>query len=536
MNEVSMKVNQANLVKGLKYSFTNKTTVLGELMQNARRAGANQVVFNFDPVTRSLRISDDGCGIESLEALLTIAESGWDTHIVAEEHPFGIGFLSALFACKKITVSSKSGYLSVRTADVLSFKPVTVEQITCWNGVTEILLQEVDITEDGIKSALEKLASGFSIPVIFNNKVLDRGCSINSGLQFISTEIGGIYLSGLDTPYSGSHIAFKVFLQGLPIYSSHDYLYGYDYHVIHLDSSSFYARLPDREKLINEDDVIVRIKDVLVKEIEKSLISMRNTLPPEEFVKYFYIMRDYGLLRLLNDVPVAPVQALGEIIEPPHCETDYFGSFIEDIKEPLSRCEIEEIGVVQFDEYIHDDGSELHLFAMSRGNLIFRDCLDKDHWLNSMIQKINQDEVLVEMPNESRSSYFEGYYTYFEVWFCDSFKINVGNDTVEIRDQALFTGNDGSCTAIIPKGYYSTDILKQVSTYTDEYDVFQESAWETDVNDFEAFLAANTTNDPVVAIKRLLPNFKGCPLLYGESFILTLNKQGIVESVTASAA
>ena len=113
---------------------------------------------------------------------LTIAESGWDTNIVAEEHPFGIGFLSALFACKKITVSSKSGYLSVCTADVLSFKPVTVEQITCWNGVTEILLQEVDITEDGIKSALEKLASGFSIPVIFNNKVLDRCSSINSAL------------------------------------------------------------------------------------------------------------------------------------------------------------------------------------------------------------------------------------------------------------------------------------------------------------------------------------------------------------------
>ena len=32
MKQVSMKVNQANLVKSLKFSFTNKTTVLGELM------------------------------------------------------------------------------------------------------------------------------------------------------------------------------------------------------------------------------------------------------------------------------------------------------------------------------------------------------------------------------------------------------------------------------------------------------------------------------------------------------------------------
>jgi hypothetical protein len=36
MNTVAMKVNSANLVKGLKFSFTNKTTFLAELMQNTR--------------------------------------------------------------------------------------------------------------------------------------------------------------------------------------------------------------------------------------------------------------------------------------------------------------------------------------------------------------------------------------------------------------------------------------------------------------------------------------------------------------------
>jgi len=46
-NEVAMKVNQANLVKSLRFSFTNKTTVLGELIQNARRAHAAMVVINF---------------------------------------------------------------------------------------------------------------------------------------------------------------------------------------------------------------------------------------------------------------------------------------------------------------------------------------------------------------------------------------------------------------------------------------------------------------------------------------------------------
>ena len=49
LNEIAMQVNQANLVKSLRFSFTNQTTVLGELMQNSRRAQATQVKFNYCP-------------------------------------------------------------------------------------------------------------------------------------------------------------------------------------------------------------------------------------------------------------------------------------------------------------------------------------------------------------------------------------------------------------------------------------------------------------------------------------------------------
>lgn len=64
---VAMKVNQENLVKSLKFSFTNRSTVLGELMQNARRAGASQVTFDYDPVNTNLMVTDDGCGIDDIE-------------------------------------------------------------------------------------------------------------------------------------------------------------------------------------------------------------------------------------------------------------------------------------------------------------------------------------------------------------------------------------------------------------------------------------------------------------------------------------
>ena len=40
MNTTQLSVNPEKLINNLRFSFTQSTTVLGELMQNARRAGA----------------------------------------------------------------------------------------------------------------------------------------------------------------------------------------------------------------------------------------------------------------------------------------------------------------------------------------------------------------------------------------------------------------------------------------------------------------------------------------------------------------
>lgn len=196
MKQVSMKVNQSKLVKSLKFSFTNKTTVLGELMQNARRAGATSVNFEFAPETKILRVTDDGCGIDSIETLLTVAESGWDADVVAQEHPFGIGFLSALFACRHITVVSKSGRISVNTDDVLSFKPVNITPVPKWDNVTIITMVAVDLELGRIEHELKRLATAFPIPVLFNGAELNRPHAMDSGLEFDNTEIGYVCLAG----------------------------------------------------------------------------------------------------------------------------------------------------------------------------------------------------------------------------------------------------------------------------------------------------------------------------------------------------
>ena len=533
MNTVSMQVNAANLVKGLKFSFTNKTTFLGELMQNARRANATQVVFEFAPETKILRVTDDGCGIDSIETLLTVAESGWDADVVAQEHPFGIGFLSALFACRHLTVVSKGGRFSVNTDDVLSFKPVTVSPVADWDGITVITMLGVDLDLKNVQDTLNRLSRGFPIPVSLNDVFLERPYALDSGLRFRDTEIGAVYLNGVDKP-QGSCSDFIVYLQGLPIYRSSTYL-EHDLHVIHLDSSRFYARLPDRDKLIDEADVVNFIKSILTKEIEKSLVLLKAEIPAEEFVLFFDIMRKWQLKSLLNDVPVVPVQALHEFDDYPNCDEDAYGTFVSNIAKPMIRSEVEAREVVEIDEDISSQGAAHHMFARERNALIYQNDLDNGHWIHSMIRCLKDEETTIELVNESHRAYFEGEWVFsVPVRFCDAYRIKIGNDVVEITDDALYQGEENNGDVILPKTDASGFVLKQISSYRSEYEDFQESTHETDMYAFESFVVANTSIDAADAMKRLLPGFSGCPSLYGKSFVITLDDSGKVASVTAA--
>jgi len=531
--EVAMKVNQANLVRSLKFSFTNKTTVLGELMQNARRAKATQVLFEFAPETKMLRVTDNGCGIDSIETLLTVAESGWDAEVVAQEHPFGIGFLSALFACRHLTVVSKSGCISADTGDVLAFKPVTVTPVTDWDGITSLTMTGVAIDLATIQDTLKRLACGFPIPVALNEIFLDRQHALDSGLRFVDTEIGAVYCVGADEP-SGFCNEFEVYLQGLPIYRS---LHAYgvrNRHVLHLDSSRFYARLPDRDKLIDETDAVKRVQSVLRREIEQHLLMLKATVSATEFVLFYEIMKQWDLLRLLNDVPVIPHHALREFDDYPNCDTDNYGTFTSKLSKPLTRSEVEAREIVDIDESIQEFGAALYMFARQRDALIYQGGLDTGHWLHSMIRNLNDEKLSIELVNETHSALFEGDWISVYVRFCDAYRIRVGNDLVEITGDAFYQGEEHGGDVIVPKGDASGYVLKQLSSYRSEYEDFQESTHESDMAAFSAFVVANTASDPAEAMQRLLPGFSGCPALYGKSFVITLNESGRVASISAA--
>jgi hypothetical protein len=446
--------------------------------------------------------------------------------------------LSALFACRHIEVVSKSGHINACTDDILSLKPISVKPNLDWNGVTVITLTGIDFDTEKLKSTLNDLSMGFPIPVVLNDETLQRSHAHDSGLAFVETEIGAVYLSGVGEPV-GTHTEFEVYLQGLPIYSSYRYggrLYG-NRHIVHLDSKCFYARLPDRDKLIDEKEVVESIKAALTKTIGQHFMTLKKVIADEAFVQFYGMLKEWKLLDLLNDVPVVPKDVLKiidgyPVIDSGHsCSSDYLLMPIES----FSRKDIEARAVFSISNDIQTEGAARFMFAWKKDGLLYDGGLDAGHWLIPLVRNLDHEDVTVEVVNETHSSQFQGDWVWVGVTFCDGYKIHIAQDCAEFTQDALYEGEDFGGRVIMPRGG-SSAVVKQISSFMDEYDNYQESAFESDKYALDSFIVANTATNPADALHRLLPGFAGCPSVYGKAFVVTLNETGAVASVTLAVS
>ena len=241
------------------------------------------------------------------------------------------------------------------------------------------------------------------------------------------------------------------------------------------------------------------------------------------------------MLKLLNDVPVVPVEALSEISCYPVCDTEVFDDFEQRVNKAISRTEIEARGVVSIDDDISQEGAARYMFAREKDYLIYNGQLDSEHWLQSLVRDLNAEALSIELINETHAAQFQGTWRWLSVRFCEAYRIKLDDDWVEITEDAFYQGHDYGEEAIVPKGDGSAQVITQVSSYRNEFDEFQQPIYDADGDAFISFVVANTATDPAQAMKRLLPDFCGCPSLYGKAFSLVLDEQGRVGLVAALA-
>ncbi|OAI13183.1 hypothetical protein A1507_17595 [Methylomonas koyamae] len=443
-------------------------------MQNARRAGASYVAFDYCADTNTLTVTDDGCGIDSLETLLTVAESGWDVELIAKEHAFGVGFLSALFACRHLELSSKGGCFSVDTDHILGFQPVEVLPVTDWNGLTEIRL--VDIANGPLENTLADLATGFPIPVHFNGVSLPRPNAIDSigAAEFVASPVGAIRLINLLDSYRHYRDCL-VYLQGLPVYRGYYYHIGdttYLGNIVHLDSAQFMARLPDRDKLVDEADMIKLIREAIAAAVESRLMALKTALSADDFLTYFPVLRECGLIRLLNDVDRLPKELVSRIQRPPVCDTDLFGDFLETVDQPITQSAVKsgQVQLVTIDDYLTADGALRYLLAWKKGWVLVDNRFDAGHWVQPYLRHLSQEEVQCEILEESHRAQFQGIWVWVTAVFCQRYRIQMGADSVEIEEHGTYTGNEQDDIVVIPCHETRGDVLEQVSRFCENDD------------------------------------------------------------------
>lgn len=355
----SVQADPASVLRLLAATFSSSTTVLAELMQNGRRAGATEL--KIEATETELSIYDDGCGIEDPSILLSVATSGWDEAIQAAESPYGAGWVSALFACERIVVESQGKRMSGVTKDLIDLKPALVEAIEKTEGTTIRLIGQRLGKLQTIRSAVADYASGFPIPVSLNGEAVARPYAVDAQ-PFVQTEVGLVNQEAL----CDTGLTLRLFLQGLPIST------GYRYHgtgVLHLDSTKFRGRMPDRAQVIDSDKAAKHLKEVLDEERRKFLTQQCAKLGAEAFlIKHGEHARGLGMFQLLDSLDLTLCRWLPQFAEHPHQEPSGGGIEVE-WEGVVTREKAEADGLYCVD-YHDDDLLAAHVVHQVRGRLV----------------------------------------------------------------------------------------------------------------------------------------------------------------------
>jgi Histidine kinase-, DNA gyrase B-, and HSP90-like ATPase len=476
--KLQVRVNERGALRNGRFAFTNKLTLVSELLQNARRAGATHVVIEHDAATKRLIVDDDGCGIADFQRLLSFNESGWDEHTIRTEHAFGLGFSKCLYAARRVTVTSRGQRLAFHCDEALDQAELELVAAPDTDpALTTVELEGVDLPQ--LDQQIDRITRGFPLPVVYNRLLLARQHSL-SAKPYVATDIGSIYLSGADTGEPATDTA--LYLQGLPV-GGRDRYFDCDHgrvDVIHVDPTRFMARMPDRTELIDADEQS-RLIDAAVRQLWRKVLEDRKlTLPPAEFVeRYYAVARRQNLLEVFDGVPVVPHQACSLVIDYP-TTADEQDAYLQSPASHPTREEVESgsVRLAAFSPYEKDESHATLMYARAAGlTLVHPYLLGENHWVLRDLRDLNTEEVKVVPIEVATEECFDGLYVCEQVRLCERIEVHHGGHAVAITDDALF--HDGAM--LYPSDCRGGAVVKQVCAYLDECDHFDGTACEDDM-------------------------------------------------------
>jgi Histidine kinase-, DNA gyrase B-, and HSP90-like ATPase len=492
---VKLQIDAISLRQQLRHAFANAHTVVQELIQNSRRAGATRVLVDYDEQTQVLAVTDDGCGIADFQVLLTFAASGWDANTMASELPYGIGWMAALYAGTQAEITSRGKVLAFDTAGMLADKEFALVDTQTQTPGTRIVLQGVTLRD--AHTAMHQIARGYSIPIVYNGDVLGRP-DANDMRQFLTTDVGQV---SIEPTYRGTGHTV-VYLQGFQVLRPHNY--PWTYNVVHLDGAKFRGKFPDRDRVIDEHEMVQAVEQIIKRLYEDKLTAMKATLASATFCREAYnLATSLNRLDIFNDVPTIPGEWLATVDQTPRSCVNSSDIDLIPCKGDLDRSAIEagDIELVDLhagegfeplDEY--DDGQTqlLWLYAYATQCAVLDVLLKQDHWLFEAARKAT-GAVSVEA-----TTLFEGRIPWARaakvggdlVRLCSDVHLRCGERRVPYTE-AFATRHEGDTAFLVPcerepagaitPAIADWDTLRQASRYVDDNtDNLDESALDVD--------------------------------------------------------
>jgi len=183
-------------------------TIVSELLQNARRAGATtvSVTIGQDPDGGTFaRFEDNGGGIDDLQALVAFGRSAWGDEVTRAEDTAGMGAYCLASRGCRVTSRGRSVILSPKVFVGLDSAPIqqaayrqgTAVEFSLRKNPSGLVVDELELLSQAIAS--ECLYS--PIPVSFRGSLIERLPFLEHAVavRVIEGVAIGIYGQGLGT-------------------------------------------------------------------------------------------------------------------------------------------------------------------------------------------------------------------------------------------------------------------------------------------------------------------------------------------------
>ena len=518
METIAVCVNGPKLIAALRHAFTNKYTVVKELMQNARRAKASFVAVDYGAKSQTLTVRDDGVGISDWQKLFTVGESGWDAATTRDEHALGLGFMKSLYSARRCVVRSRDRMIAFDTGEALAQAEIEVKPVA---PITETIVRLEGVALEELDRGMEALASAFPIPVIYNGHALARPLAVDA-TPFVATEIGEVRLAG--TQDGKAARSTLLVLQGFVV--SGDPGFDREGNVVHLDSRRFLARLPDRDVLIDEEEATRQVEATLKALWRTRLEEAKRTMPSEAFVtRFFDAAATWGAAELFADVPYLPGRLFSEIVGYPVQEGYGEARYLRALSglvgwEQFRSRELKPAVLPETDgeHFVH------WMFARAKGLLVFTRSwsVAENHWIWDHVLELEDDPAEVEVVGERVRATLEGQWVAPEVVLCKCCRIHVNGEVVELTDEAMYwTGRHGEEQLIlVPDGETRGLAVEQCSSFIDEDDHWHGAYAEADREALATLIRRLRAADPTEALRSLIGELKleRYPSLHGHTF------------------